>query len=541
MNLTWHIVRKDLRRMALPVGIWLALQLVSTAAFGGMRMPSEPYRLGLPFTWAMTMQQMFLLAVVLLGFTGAVLAGFLAQDDSPAGTTAFWQTRPITGVRLMFAKIAGALLMLVVAPAAVLTIVWVGDGFSLRETWLAALEFMAWQIVFIVPALAIGAATSNLGRFLFTFGCVVVVFAIGLLISASAWFQNASSNLELERSRAFAMVVVILMGALAVLRWRYGSLRCRPAWILGATIAAMLVTSLRWSWDITAKLPWLGRSVWHAPHRAEPLPAEESAVQAQWEKLVLRDRPAELLISTAHSFAGGDVFAPTFGEVRVKQPTPQGNTMTYQTDRGGRWGEAVALRLAGLRKGDGPVSWGFAVGRFEEAVARLRESTEVLSGSVMKIARMHPRIMWEMPLKTGGEIRVGSSFTRIVDLSWIGGARMAVLQERDAWPAFVVGLRSDAFHGRRLDDHTIDCFLVVNRAQGLAEAASVEDLGVAVMSSVMLSVSGLRLPAGGDGGKPAAWEVGATLIKVRFERIDSDSFGYEVPGGPIAIVDETKP
>ena len=282
--------------------------------------------------------------------------------------------------------------------------------------------------------------------------------------------------------------------------------------------------------------PWLGLKGWHS-HRG-PVSAEERQVRTTWDKLLVRDGDSALTLKVSNAKIADEIFAPTSAWVRIHQATRRGTTMDYICDRGARWGEAASLQLAGLAKDDAPFTWEIGVGWSPGAMAGLRREREVLAGSVVKMVRMRPRVMWEVPLRAGEEVRAGSSFTRIVELAWIKGQRTVLLHERDARLSLVDKLRFPSYYERRTDDAKVDCFLVVNRAQGFAQAASIDDLGVAHMNSLMISISSLRLP-GGERGQPAAWEQGATLIKVRFER--DGFFACQVPGGPITVAEEPKP
>jgi hypothetical protein len=537
MKLIWQIVKKDLRLMAWPVALWIVLSATTTAVFGALRLPAEPQRMFLPLGWAQQVQGLAVCGNLLLGFASAVLAGFLVQEDSSVGTTAFWQTRPIPAARMLAAKVVGAALLLVIAPAVALTVVWAAEGFSLREIGAAASEIMAWQTLIILPALAIGAATSNLGRFLFTALGALAVFGLSEFDFMHGWGKTRLDT-QSDQSRMFMVLVVALTGAAVILVWRYMLRRSRPVLVLAMTAVAVMTTGGGWSLDLTGVFPWLGASEWIWKR---PASAEENQVRAAWDKLVIRNGEAALTLTVSREKGDHIVFAPTRMQLVVPDPTRAGSarTMGYLIyDRGTRWGEAASLQLTGFSKDEGPFTWEIGFRGFPEAVEVLRREREALDGSRIKVVRMHPRVMWEVPLREGEEVRQGSSFTRIVELSSINGQRTVLLHERDARLALDDNILL-SLNDRRRDDAVIDCFLVVNRAQGFAQAAGLEELGTAAMNSLMISARALRLPAGGGDGLSAAWEKGANLIKVRFER--DGFFGCDVPGGPITVVEEGKP
>src|ERR1017187_9135761 len=108
MNLTWHIIRKDLSRFRLPITIWalagtimlvLNMHRVWQEAFGGPVGQMIATFSGVAF---------FLLGIALLGW--------FVQEDNVATPGAFWQSRPISGGQLLAAKASIAFVLLVFIP-----------------------------------------------------------------------------------------------------------------------------------------------------------------------------------------------------------------------------------------------------------------------------------------------------------------------------------------------------------------------------------------------------------------------------------------
>src|SRR5262249_39756578 len=150
---------------------------------------------------------------------------------------------------------------------------------------------------------------------------------------------------------------------------------------LVAVSVLMLAVSASWASDLTASLPWLGRSQWPVFGWRGVVGTDEAKVRARWEKLVVREGDTAIVLTATDASGGGEVFAPTFARVRVKQQSNLGTTMDYLSPRGARWGEAAALRLAGLAKNDTALGWEIGIGRFAEGVAALRQTPEVLGGT----------------------------------------------------------------------------------------------------------------------------------------------------------------
>ena len=101
MSLTWHLVKKDLRRMALPVAAWVAFTVAAAAWFAGQKLPAEVARARDFSLWVNGIGGLALVAAGMEIVTGVLLAAFLVLEDGVVGTTAQWQTRPVSGGRML--------------------------------------------------------------------------------------------------------------------------------------------------------------------------------------------------------------------------------------------------------------------------------------------------------------------------------------------------------------------------------------------------------------------------------------------------------
>ena len=99
MKLTWHIVAKDLRRLQLPLALWVAVFLAEFAI--GVRLL---YGSTLSFSTFLVYQETDLVLSGLKAAIGYLLVPALIFEDVLVDTTAFWPTRPISGARLLAAK-----------------------------------------------------------------------------------------------------------------------------------------------------------------------------------------------------------------------------------------------------------------------------------------------------------------------------------------------------------------------------------------------------------------------------------------------------
>src|SRR5262245_4683909 len=128
MRLAWHIALKDLRRAALPAGLWLAFLMAAMLWFRA-GLPAAEGNLSAGITGWMSLMSIWTQLIVSVQLVIAyVLAGALALDDTPVGTDGFWMTRPLANGRLLTAKVMASVLLFVVAPIFVLTPLWLASG-----------------------------------------------------------------------------------------------------------------------------------------------------------------------------------------------------------------------------------------------------------------------------------------------------------------------------------------------------------------------------------------------------------------------------
>ena len=247
MKLTWHLVKKDLQRMALPVAAWVAFTVAAAAWFAGQKLPAAVARAGDFSSWVIGIGGLAMVVAGMEMVTGVLLAAFLVLEDGLVGTTAQWQTRPISGGRMLGAKLLAALLLLVIAPAVALVPVWAAWGFSAEDCTLAAAEFAGWQIAVTVLAMGLAALAKDLGEFVFATMGAAVAFAVG---ATKPLFQL----LGVAVSEGFSGKAVILMLPVAVLGavlvQQYLTRRRGRGWALvGAGLAAVVLVRVAGAGD----------------------------------------------------------------------------------------------------------------------------------------------------------------------------------------------------------------------------------------------------------------------------------------------------
>jgi hypothetical protein len=268
MKLIWHIFLKDLRRLAVPLALWVLLLAVKYLL--GWRLIS----------WTGTEEQYFQ-RMVQLGYVVVwfeVIANFLlvsrlVHEDSLVGGNAFWITRPISGGRLLAAKALGFVGLFGVLPLLVAMPWWLANHYDASLMGEAALELVLAQAAISLPALGLAAVTDGLSRLL--------LWLLVLAATATWWFFNALagvSNLtsgggslegaSLTRTCVALGLITLLIGAVVVLQ--YFTRRLVRSLIISASGMA-LVGLVAWLW------PWNWVPSWRREYSGGP-PIKVSSV-----------------------------------------------------------------------------------------------------------------------------------------------------------------------------------------------------------------------------------------------------------------------
>lgn len=516
MNLTWHIVKKDVRRLAAPVAAWIALVLAGALIVRCSAVPGDVVLSGDVNGWLRGLRSIVSLLGVLEVVLAAVLVAFLVQEDALVGTEAAWLTRPIGRGRLFLAKAGAAGLMLIVAPVAVLTPVWLASGFSAGEWLGAAGEFVLWQVATIVVAGAIAAITADLGKFVIA----AVGLALAAMLIAMTSFFDPAKDYYLAKTRMVLLWGGLALLSLAVVRVQFGTRKTRVAWtVVGVGLALLFAVRVAWPWDLSVIYPEF-RGQW--PTKADP----QRRAKVTVEKIVVpidQALPRPTFVQVAPLAAADEFVAPWGGSGHFVRADKREVRVAFE--RGGLWGEEAAKRLVGMTPKTGAVTWDLATS--------LPANPEVVEAGVdarmwgmLRVARMRGRVMVEMPLRAGEKSRTGSSFTRVVSIAPLGNSARygVVIEEREAWLAAVSGFDSGSQLSEN-DPARKDCFLLVNRAKGIFKCLHIVEGGALKRSSLLLTertlefdppvqvVDGKRVPV-------KDWEREAVLVKVRFETLE---------------------
>lgn len=490
MTLVWHIVRKDLRRFALPIVAWLALLAIPTLVFrfksvaiDGHVASSIDTALGLFSIWGR------LLAAV-HGLLGYVIASSQVLEDPLVGTNGFWTTRPISNGRLLASKLAGAAVLFGLLPLVVLTPIWFASGFSVREVLIAAGEFLRYNGSIVLFALAVAALSRNLAQVLF-FTIVVGGAYLGILVIATQLFairHRFSSEL-------LNCAIPIVSGV--ILAQQFLTRRPVRSWIFlaGAMITVLAIPVVRPTLLLRA-----GTGIAPPAETPEDRAAKFDVVLGNFSR---HPNSAPSLVITAPWTKDGK-YAPMYAKL------PNGKT--------GRGPYGVGTfesgqRALGLSSESGPLQWQVMM----PWLAGRPESELPTSGS-LELWAVRTEVVGELSLAVGNEARNGATSTKIVEL----GRRNDRLDE-----IFVEDRDSRARSQAEAFRH-FDLFYLVDRKRNTFVSVPGRNLGSIEMNSLTLRFWRLHVAGESD------WKDGV-LIRLRFERERRFSRPFEVRGTTLMI------
>ncbi|MEO7413769.1 MAG: hypothetical protein ABIZ81_10455, partial [Opitutaceae bacterium] len=177
MKLIWHIITKDARRLWPLVLLWSVL--FSLHRFAEWQVDHATTAENAEALARLKFIEILTFVVQLL--TAYIFAATLVLEDSPIGTSTFWPTRPIAGVRLLVAKVLAAVLWFGVL-AVLLSLPWwkVGDAFE-TDLVLRVTALLCGQTLLVLTSILVASFAGSLEKFLgWSIGLVLAQFALGL-------------------------------------------------------------------------------------------------------------------------------------------------------------------------------------------------------------------------------------------------------------------------------------------------------------------------------------------------------------------------
>jgi hypothetical protein len=158
------IIKKDLRRLRIPLALWGLLMASRLLLYHVIAGPGHvPY---LEWVFRMSLGGDILLGNVINPLIAYFLVGSLVFADPLVERDAFWITRPISGGQLLAAKASGAFLMFVLFPVLVSLPWWIDCGLGAKGIALAAAHLGAGYLLLAAFGMACASVTDGFPRYL---------------------------------------------------------------------------------------------------------------------------------------------------------------------------------------------------------------------------------------------------------------------------------------------------------------------------------------------------------------------------------------
>lgn len=512
MSLIWHIVRKDFRRLAGPLALWLLLVLGHAA---------------LPFEWqgqeittpaSMEGKRYFVMicGVIVMGI-GFILAAWLVMEDNLVSTAAFWRTRPVHGLRLLTAKALGALLMLSVLPVVVLTPVWLGCGFSFRELAHAAWEVAAGQALCSLAAFALAGITETSGQFLIRLVGAAIAWPIfmGYVLGNFHGYKLRFPDAVVETRTVLVLALLALIPLVMTVHQFLTRRMMRTCLLLAGGLALMVVGGCWWPWGQAAQFRP------QAAGRGAQVPAVSFVAQEIRTNFRMEGRVIGLVPGTHISVDR------VFGEWSDGRPGPRLTGMVANRNPP----VDVVRHVAGLPAPAVTEATWTAWGREGRGVVEAARENQVKLGGTVRATVMRGIVLGEVPLRAGATFEVGSSSLRIKSVRSRDEKISVMIEERDAWLTADAGIYSNVYDPVRSRLRpAAEAFVVLNRGRKSEVMSQVEEIGTLKANSILVGRRNIVITPPAEDEN---WVEGAVLVKVRF--VPEKEITQPLAGEPLAL------
>jgi hypothetical protein len=302
MKLIWHIAKKDLRRLRWPLVLFGALMLLQYAVWSIAEAKS-----GVSTSVAVAVWGMHLLMAWLL-------VPLFVHEDAVVGL-AEWRVRPISGARLLGAKVLGIFFGLCLWPSLLTLPWWLNFGFGAGEIVHVMAVNTLGMMALTGVALLIAGLTRDFAKFIAASLIVAVTAALVALTTAADIPANGEGAVgpALAMTRAALGWGIVLATAIMVVPMQY--LGRRPGWMRGLAIGAGLsavIVALMWPSTGAQMLARTGLKRFALP--------TVTATLGETQLLMPSDparRPATMRVTTKfveHGMLGGDSIGVTKAE-----------------------------------------------------------------------------------------------------------------------------------------------------------------------------------------------------------------------------------
>lgn len=234
MKLIWHIIRKDLRRLAWVFAAW---------AVAGTYLIF--YR-GLNIIQRSIWDNIGIVALFTFLALGIALIASIVQEDGLCGVNEFWRTRPIAAGRLLTAKLGLVLVSFAIIPMALALALRPGHGGGF-----AAIGAIS---IYVLALAAVASCTKDLGQFLLVaVGCGMIASVLAGLLAGLAPVTGLSKSamVDVTVTKIVVLHAIIGVAAVVILLNQYTTRRSvLSRWLLATTVVVTAAVGGLWRWPI---------------------------------------------------------------------------------------------------------------------------------------------------------------------------------------------------------------------------------------------------------------------------------------------------
>lgn len=239
MNLVWHIIKKDLRRVSWVLVVW--------AVTGGYLLIYRKFDIVQRSAW----DNLGIISLITFGALTLALIAAIVQEDGLTEGNEFWHTRPIAAGRMLAAKLGLILPLFILIPAVV----------TLSQSWFYGTRVSGSEVsysmlmmgIIVLACAAMAACTKDLGRY-FLGGILCIMGGVTLAEWMVSWFDfepmTKTEQMRIVISKMYATFGLCGVASVAMLANQYFTRRTVVS--IGIAFAAVvgiaLIGSL-WRWS----------------------------------------------------------------------------------------------------------------------------------------------------------------------------------------------------------------------------------------------------------------------------------------------------
>lgn len=260
MKFLLHIVAKDFRGLRDRWVYWLGAMVIKTGAalwlVWGRGVDAT--------TYDYVCKSLLVLVPTEVALT-FLLTAMIVQADPLVGEQPFWRTRPISGARMLAAKMVSLFVLLGLPVCGVALPWWWACGGGLANIASVAVLMLLVQAAIMFPAVVVASVTDSLGRFFVWSLLVVTGFGVAGLANPLALVRPGPSEAALASSRLTAYFAVAVLTGVTVVVWQYVGRNRRVGYgLLAGGWLVALAAATWWPWSIDPTR-WTGDSRGAAP------------------------------------------------------------------------------------------------------------------------------------------------------------------------------------------------------------------------------------------------------------------------------------